>query len=145
MKYSKGKISGYVDIDLGEYAISDSYYTHDNAMSSAMEMMSKPFGLVQRYDEDGKNGFAEVSIQSPDGNVREYYGIFRKGRWTWFSPGTTNVHPFVNSFRTIKGKTLYCILNPDILDNMQEELRAKIADPLENTPDDFIIAKVYLK
>lgn len=145
MRYSKGGISSYVDIDLGEYALSDSYYTHDDAMSSAMEMMSRPFGLVQRYIEDGKNGFAEIFILSPDGKVKEYYGLFRKNRWTWFSPGTTNEHPFVNSFRTIKGKTLYCILNPDILDNMQEEFRAKIATPLESIPDDFIIAKIHLK
>lgn len=145
MKYSKGRLYRYLDIDLGEYAISDSYYTHDNAMSAAMEMMSRPFGLVQRYYEDGKNGFTEVAIQSPDGKVKEYYGLFRKNKWTWFAPGTTNEHPFVNSFRTIQGKTLYCILNPDILDNMQEELKAKIVNPLESTPDDFIIAKVHLK
>lgn len=144
-KFSKGNISGHIDFDLGEYAISESYYTHENAMNSAMEMMSRPFGLVQRYNEYGKNGFAEVAIQSPDGNVRDYYGIFRKGRWIWFSPGTLNVHPFVNSFRTIKGKTLYCILNPDILENMQEELRDKITNPLKSTPDDFVIAKIYLK
>ena len=145
MKYSKRKISVHVDIDLGKYAISDSYYTHDDTMSAAMEMMARPFGLVQRYNEDKKNGFTEVFIQSPGGKVKEYYGLFIEDKWTWFSPGATNEHPFVNSFRTIQGKTLYCILNPDILENMQEELKAKIVNPLKSTPDDFIIAKVHLK
>ena len=143
--YHKGNISSHLDIDLGEYDIPESYYKHDDAFAAYDEMMSKPFGLIERYHKDGRNGFAEIFIQTPEGNVSEYVGIFRGNRWTWFSPGTTNVHPFVNSFRAIEGKTLYCILNPDILENMQEELKSKISDPLETTPNDFIIAKVHLK
>ena len=145
MKYCDGKISSHQEIDLGTYAINDSYYTHDDWMSAAMEMMSKPFGIVERYVEGGKEIFMEVFVQTPEGGTHDYYGIFNNNRWIWFSPGTTNEHPFVNSFRTIKGKTLYCILNPDILKNIQEELKVKITTPLESIPKDFIIAKVHLK
>lgn len=144
MKYCDGKISSHQEIDLGTYAINDSYYTHDDWMSAAMEMMSKPFGIVERYVEGGKEIFMEVFVQTPEGGTHDYYGIFNNNRWIWFSPGTTNEHPFVNSFRTIKGKTLYCLLNPDILENMQEELKVKITTPLESIPDDFVIAKVHL-
>lgn len=143
MQYRKGKVREYVDIDLGEFEINDSYYTYDNSMEAAMEMMSKPFGLVERYVLDGKYGFAEVTVQ--DQTVNEYYGICRKGKWIWFSPGIPNIHPFVSSFKTIKGKTIYAIINPDILDNMQEELKAKISTVLKEKPDDFIIAKIHLK
>lgn len=143
MEYRKGKVREHIDIDLGEFEISDSYYTHDDTMEAAMEMMSKPFGLVERYVIDGKYGFAEVTVQ--DQKVNEYYGIYRKGKWTWFSPGTPNTHPFVSSFKAIKGKTIYAILNPDILDNMQEELKAKITTVLKEKPEDFIIAKIHLK
>ena len=143
MEYRKGKVREHIDIDLGEFEINDSYYTHDDTMEAAMEMMSKPFGLVERYVIDGKYGFAEVTVQ--DQKVNEYYGIYRKGKWTWFSPGTPNTHPFVSSFKAIKGKTIYAILNPDILDNMQEELKAKITTVLKEKPEDFIIAKIHLK
>ncbi len=145
MKYRDGKISRHLDIDLGDFAIAESYYRHDDAMEAGMELMSKPFGIVERYVQDGKYGFMEIMTQSPEGKVVDYYGIFRKGKWTWFSPGTKNEHPFVNSFRTIKGKTLYCILNPDILKNMQDELKSKIINPIVTSSDDFIIAKVHLK
>lgn len=145
MRYRKGKVNRHLDIDLGEFEIDRSYYEYDDPMQAGMAMMSKPFGLVRRFEADGKNGFTEVFLQTPEGKVSEYYGIFLKDRWIWFSPGTINEHPFVNSFRTVKKKTLYCILNPDIIGNMQEELRAKISKPLEETPDDFIIAKIYLK
>ena len=47
--------------------------------------------------------------------------------------------------KAIKGKTIYAILNPDILDNMQEELKAKITTVLKEKPEDFIIAKIHLK
>ena len=144
-KYRNGKVSSHLDIDLGEFAIADSYYEHEDSMEAALEMMSRPFGIVERYVQDGKYGFMEIMIQTPEGKVADYYGIMRKGKWSWFSPGTINEHPFVNSFRTIKGKTLYCILNPDILKNMQDELKAKITNPLETSADDFIIAKIHLK
>lgn len=143
MEYRKGKVREHIDIDLGEFEINDSYYTHDDSMKAAMEMMSKPFGLVERYVLDGKYGFAEVTVQ--DNTLNEYYGICVKGKWTWFSPGTPNTHPFVSSFKAIKGKTIYAIINPDILDNMQKELKAKITTVLKETPDDFIIAKIHLK
>ena len=145
MIYRNGKASRHLDIDLGEFAIADSYYEHEDSMEAALEMMSKTFGIVERYVQDRKYGFMEIMIQTPEGKVTDYYGIMRKGEWTWFSPGTINEHPFANSFRTIKGKTLYCILNPDILKNMQDELKAKITTPLETSADDFIIAKVHLK
>lgn len=143
MEYRKGKVREHIDIDLGEFEIDDSYYTHDNSMDAAMEMMSKPFGLVERYVFDGKYGFAEVTVQ--DNTVHEYYGICVKGKWTWFSPGTPNTHPLVSSFKAIKGKTIYAIFNPVILENMQKELKSKISTVLKETPDDFIIAKIHLK
>ena len=146
MKYRKGKVCRHIDIDLGEFAINDSYYMHEDAMEAAMEMMSKPFGVVDRYVRDGKYGFAEVTIQdNANAVVNKYYGICRKDRWTWFSPGTPNTHPFVSSSKPIKGKTIYAILNPDILENMQEDLKDRISTVLQETPEDFIIAKIHLK
>lgn len=146
LEYRKGTVRQHVDIDLGEFEIAESYFTHDDAMEAAMEMMSKPFGIVERYVRDGKYGFAEVTIQdNANAAVNKYYGICRKDKWIWFSPGTPNTHPFVSSFKAIKDKTIYAILNPDILDNMQEELKEKVTTVLKEKPEDFIIAKIHLK
>lgn len=147
--FHDGKVSTYLTFDLGQYAIPDDFFMHDEAFAAMESLMSGTFALIENYQEDGNDRLVNLKVQARAKKAEEHLGLFRNGAWNWFSAGELGVSPLAGGIQAIKGDILYCTMDPYLLKNFPKELRPFLRDKnaLDSIPEDgnTVIAIIKLK
>jgi len=148
MLFHSGKIQDYCRFNLGKYQVPKDFFTFENAMDAMQFLTSKPYALINSYQESESYSYVEVNIQG-DGMPKRSYGIKHNDKWNWFSLGILDKEPLAGQVYLLEDNYLYCMMDPILIENLQNSIYKKIVNPDVlnglSSNSNYVIAKIKLK
>lgn len=145
-QYANQQLSEHIRFDFGKYAIPNTFFSAGDPYKAAAVLLESDFAVINRYMETPELKIVEIMTQS-HGNVKFIYGLCDK-KWTWFDC-SGHGEALKESFKFAVGKTVYALLDPAMLEHLDESFLEKASNreilKHISEKDNYVIAKIDLK